>query len=394
MNKTYTIENGNMNDILEKMAEFLAAAGWTVLNNCTADTAPNAAGLIDGGKILAVFRDDVYAVMRSAVGQAIFYEQTNHSVGVTSAGAYGIGLTSCTNYTANPSSGFWYDQVNAPVNTDQNIIGVGISPIQGKSGNFTLFCNATTSPSVGVVFTLKEVTNDKSTGNVDVVTYQHLAFGKVQKVGSWVGGTYIAGSKSSYNMFLSASAVQGKMPETLDKSTNILFGMSSDPSFLVRCDVDSAPILDKPVLWLSSGPQKGNMSTGKILATSLTNHVYLNSMPKVPHWGYIQSQNSTDYGRNVNTLNCITVNLPIYLYVQRDPNSLMNFSVIGYIPNVTAISMRNVAPDSMYEINYPKSGTLHQVFPHCVRGGYHGYDGISVMQETTTIDEGNSATEN
>lgn len=376
----YTVSG--LNKALEKMRDFLVANDWTVLNNCTADYTPDASGTKDGGKILAVKKGDIIVVMRTAMGRAVFEEQINHTPGSDHSGAYGIALTSCTQYTANPSSGYWYDQVNAPVNTAQKVIGVGIPAILGKNGTYKLHCNMITSPAVCVVFTLQATLNNNYTSNEKWDVYQHLAFGEVQKVGSWDGGTFISGSRSSYNMFLSSAAATSNNPTELDNGSNILFGMSSSASTLVRIDVDSAPVLTKPILWASSGADSGNqMSTGKTLGTMITNHNYLNNVPKYPHYGYIQSQNSNDYGRNVNTLNCISVNLPIGLFIERDPNSLKNYSQIGYIPGVYAISMRNVAPGKMYEINYPKSGNLHQVFPHSLRGGYHGYDGISILQE-------------
>ncbi len=376
-NAKYTI-TGTMNDVLAKMRDFLVANSWTVLNNCTPDLIPNASGSSDGGIILAVKKDNCIAVMRTAMGYAIFPEQRNHSGNSIAKGAYGIGLTGCTQYTSNPSSGYWYDQTNSPLNTsERNVIGVGVVSCQGKNGKFELFCNYTVKPTIGVVFTIKEIINNQNTDETDVTVYQHLAFGMIQKCSSWTGGMYIAGSRSSYGMFLSDVGI----PDEVDKTSNELFAMSDTPSFLVQGSVDSAPLLTKPILWWSAGPEKGNMSTGKILASTLTNHEYLASVPKIPHYGYLQSQNPTDYGRNVNTLNCISVNLPIALFVQRDPNLLMNFSFIGYIPNTFAISMRCLAPDKLYEINYPKSGNLHQVFPHSIKYGKRGYDGISILQE-------------
>ena len=378
-NAKYTI-TGNMNDVLKKMHEFLLANGWTILNGCTSDLTPNASGNSDGGTILAVKKDDCIAVMRTAMGWAIFPNQTNHSTSAASIGAYGIGLTGCTAYTANPASGYWYDQTNPPLDKSQRqVIGVGIVSCQGVSGTYELFCNCSSTPTAAVIFTIKETINNAKTGNVAVSVYQHLAFGMIHKVGQWSGGMYIAGSRSSYNMFTSTYGY----PEEVDNTSNEMFASADTPSLLVQGEVDSAPTLDKPVLWWSAGPEGGNMGTGKILASTVLNHEYLDSMPKIPHYGYLQSQNSTDYGRNINTLNCISVNLPIALFVQRDPNPLMNFSMVGYIPNVYSISMRNVAPDKMYEINYPKSGNLHQVFPHTIRGGKRGYDGISIIQETT-----------
>ena len=92
------------------------------------------------------------------------------------------------------------------------------------------------------------------------------------------------------------------------------------------------------------------------------------------------SENATDTGRNVNTLNCITVNMNLICYVIRDPDALRNFSPVGYVPGVYFVSMRNVAPAQCYEISYPTSGGLHQVFPYTRRRGVFGMDGFAVKQ--------------
>lgn len=349
---------GGPNDVLEKIRDFLVGKGFTVLNNCTADLDIFGGGAADG-IVLAVKKRDVYAIFRTANGIVIFEDQIN------SGNAFGIGLTCATNYTANPPSGQWFDQPNVVVNTAQKAIGAGIPAKQ--AGNYRLYCNYTDDPAMMAVFTLE----------IEPGLFQHLAFGETQKVGAWGGGTIFSGSRSSYSMFPIGWGV-----DQLANGSNHLFGMSADASTFLRIDVDAAPLRQNPVLWAAAGPANGNCGTGKILASSLTNLNAIGSgwFPRVPHYGYLQSQTETDYGRNVNTLNCISVNLPLALYVQRDPDSLMNFSQVGYVPGVYSISMRNVAPASVYEISYPRSGNLHQVFPHVKRAGMFGYDGISIMQ--------------
>lgn len=349
---------GGPNDVLEKMRDFLVGEGFTILNNCTPDLDIFGSGQSDGN-VLAVNKRDVYAIFRSANGKVIFEDQAN------SNNAYGIGLACADNYTANPPSGQWFEQPNSIVNTAQKQIGAGI-PVK-QSGNYRLYCNHTDDTAMMAVFTLE----------IEPGLFQHLAFGETQKVGAWSGGAIFSGSKSSYSMF-----PPGWGADQIANGSNHLFGMSADASTFLRIDVDAAPLRQNPVLWAAAGPANGNCGTGKILASSLTNLNALGAawFPKVPHYGYLQSQTVSDYGRNVNTLNCISVNLPLALYVQRDPDSLMNFSQVGYVPGVYSISMRNVAPAGVYEISYPKSGNLHQVFPHVKRAGMFGYDGISIMQ--------------
>lgn len=352
---------GGPDDVLSKIRDFLLSKDFTILNNCTADLDINGSGSSDG-KVLAVKKNDIYAVFRSANGKVIFDSQQN------SQQAYGIGLIGATNYTVNPPSGKWFDQPNATVNNAQQVIGAGIPVKQNE--NYRLWCNYAVDAKNSTYMVMISLELQKG-------LFQHLAFGETQKVGAWTGGMLVSGSKNSYTMFPTGWSV-----DELFAGSNHLFGMSANPSTFLRIDVDAAPLRLKPVLWAAAGPASGVCSTGKILATPLTNLDAFSAgwFPKVPHYAYLQSQSVGDYGRNVNTANCISVNLPIVLYIQRDPDSLMNFSQVGYVSTLYSISMRNVASTSCYEIAYPKSGNLHQVFPHVKRAGMFGYDGLSIMQ--------------
>lgn len=349
---------GGPNDVLTKIRDFLVDNSWTILNNCTPDLDIFGSGTRDG-LVLAAKINDVYAVFRSANGKLIFSNQQN------SLNAYGIGLTCPTNYTVAPPSGIWHDQPNVVVNTAQQVIGAGI-PVN-PAGNYRLFCNYVDKPNVMAVFSLEILPG----------VFQHLAVGEVQKVGAWGGGTIFSGSKNSYTMFTAQWS-----PVEISKDSNHLFGVAQNPSTFCRVDVDAAPLRPSPVLWVAAGPATATCGTGKILGSTVVNIDCISQgwFPKVPHYAYLQSQTASDYGRNVNTLNCISVNMPIALFVQRDPDSLNNYSQIGYVPSVYSISMRNVAPCSVYEISYPKSGNLHQALPVVERAGLFGYDGISIQQ--------------
>ena len=88
-----------------------------------------------------------------------------------------------------------------------------------------------------------------------------------------------------------------------------------------------------------------------------------------------------DAGVNSNTLNCISMNLPIYFAVKVDPDSLNNFAPIGEVSGVYLVSLLNMASASSYEVSYPTSGNLHQVFSMNRRRGLFGFDGISIKQD-------------
>ncbi len=349
-------------DALAKMSAFALANGWTLLENCLPDLDIEGNGVEDG-KTLVIQKNDVFAHFRSASTKKIFQSQA--------VAGSGIGLVGATNYSANPPSGLWYDQPGATkfIGT-QEVIGVGV-PLGAIIPR--LICNSITDPANMLIFSFEVAEN----------VWQHLAVGETYKVGAWTGGMLYSGSRNSYYM----------IPGTFDATgvetgpgCNRLFSMSEYASTFLRIDVDAAPLRRVPVLWASAGKDESTSVssgfTGKIMGLhviepSLADDSWL---PKIPHYGYLQSQDSTDVGRNVNTLNCISVNMPMAVYVQRDPDSLRNFSQVGYAPGIYFISMRNVAPAQCYEISYPGSGNLHQAFPNVKRGGSMGYDGFSVKQ--------------
>lgn len=355
---------GGPDDVLAKMRNFAVDNGWTVLENLVPDISIDDTGTQDGIR-LVLQKGSVFAHFRSANGKKIFDTQNS----ATPANAYGIGLIGATNHTVNPPSGKWYDQPGATKHAaTQQYIGVGI-PVK-KDSNLRLYCNAITETAALLVFSLE----------LEKGVFQHLAIGDTQKVGAWTGGVIYSGSRNSVNMFPAAWTAT-----TIESESNHLFAMSQKASTFLRCDIDAAPLRVPSILWASGGPDISDINscfTGKILGLPVTNLNVLTAswFPKIPHYAYLQSQDSKDTGRNVNTLNCISVNLPLALYVQRDPDALRNFSQVGYAPGVFAISLRNVAPGQTYEISYPQSGNLYQVFPHVRRGGTFGYDGFSVKQ--------------
>ena len=358
-NQTFT-GLGGPDDVLAKISAFVVAHGWTVIENCIPDLSIDGSGVQDGLRLI-IQKNGVYAHFRSASTKKIFQSQQN-------AGP-GIGLVCATNSSKTPPSGYWYDQANATKHKNQEVIGVGV-PLQAAS-NLRLICNSITDPANMLVFSFEVFEN----------VWQHLAVGETQKVGAWTGGMVYSGSRNSYNM------IPSSMDATLIETTsNRLFAMAEKASTFLRIDVDAAPLRNPAVLWASAGPDDATIVssgfTGKILGLpvippSLVSETW---MPKIPHYGYLQSQSSVDIGRNVNTLNCISVNLPLALYIQRDPDALRNYSQLGYVPGVFCISLRNTAPTQVYEISYPQSGNLHQVFPHTRRGGNFGYDGFSIKQ--------------
>ncbi|HMM22688.1 MAG TPA: hypothetical protein PKA10_18370 [Selenomonadales bacterium] len=349
-------------ELLNKLRDFAAVCGWTVLVE-TDDLPIDGTATSDGRRLVIKSPDEtVFASFRSAKGKKIFPTQINLG------NAHGLGLVCASGFVEHPPSGLWYDQPGATKAVSQEVIGVGI-PVH-PTAEQTVYFNHIVEPSEMIVLSLEVLPG----------VFQHMAVGQAHKIGSWTGGTIYSASRNSYGMF-TAGFTKGQ----IEGESNHLFGLSKNASTFLRCDIDSAPLRTPEVLWASGGPNSGDVAagyTGKMLALPVLNIDCLAAawLPKIPHYGYLQSQSSTDTGRNVNTLNCISVNLPLAVYVLRDPDGLANFSQCAYVPGVYFISTRNVAPGSAYAINYPESGTLYQAFPQTSRGGAIGYDGISIKQ--------------
>ena len=349
------------NDVIEKISDYVQREGWTIIENCVPDLAVDGSGTFDGLKLCISTPDNsVFASFRTANGIRIFQSQKN------TATAYGLGAIASTSHTNNPPSGYWYDMPEVTrVDGNQEAIGVGI-PI-APTGSYTLYCNIINSPAYMLIVSV-----------YDGTVCQHIAIGHLQKVGNWDGGIIISGSRNSYNMFTSSSFD----PTTIEVESNRLFCSCEKSSTFLRIDMDNAPNRSNKVLWASAGlntttPEYGY--TGLQMAMSIKDDEDLPG--KVPNYILLQSETSRSTGKNVNTLNCITVNLNIVAYVVRDPDVLQNYSPVGYVPGTYFVSMRNLAIGQVYNISYPNSGELHQVFPFTRRYGKYGMDGFSVAQD-------------
>ncbi|MDU2064711.1 MAG: hypothetical protein E6713_07685 [Sporomusaceae bacterium] len=360
------------NAVLTAIRDFAVAQGWTILENLTQDMSIDGGGQNDGLKLTlqAPGNSDLIICLRSANGKGIFNTQNNLN------NAYGIGMVCPTGYTSTPASGIWNDQptvtrqvsVNASTG-QQEIIGVGI-PVN-PSEACTVFVNLIIDPEPLFVVSVE----------IEPKTYVHLGAGLVQKIGNWGGGTIFSGSRNSQNMFTTKFDA-----DTIDSENSLIFAMNKQANTFLLAQVDAAPNRKPAVNWLSAGSDDKTtfkyMYTGKLLGLPVKqlNFTQETFDPKIPSYHIFQSQKSDDVGRDCNTLNCITVDLPLAVYVQRDPDVLRNYSQVGYIPGFFFISARNVAPGQVYEVSWPQSGNLNQAFPHSRRGGKLGYDGFSVNQ--------------
>ena len=236
---------------------------------------------------------------------------------------------------------------------------------------YTLFCNHLTNPTDTLTFSLVKV-------DAKTKLYQttHLIVGLLQKYDeSWVGGVYFTGSathemvKTAYKVYLDNV--------TSDQYTLPVFSSSPRSNTFLRINIDEAPSTARgTILWASSGTDN---VTGKRLSlpVRIPGQEYNG---KIPHYEYLQSQSRLDWGRNINTLNCITVNMPLYFSVNVDPDQLNLYAAVGVVTGVFFVSTLNMQTGFCYEQSYPQSGDLCQVFPMGKRRGNYGFDGISIRQ--------------
>ena len=364
------------NEVLSAIADYVKSKGYEVVQDVIDDLNIYDRTTTDGKKL--IFKDvtkNYFICLRSANGTQIFGDtdetKQDDASKVTNDNFYGIGMTVAEGYS---SVKRWYAQYNAPVKLKTtDVLGVWM-PIPTKIDDtpvkYTLYCNDVTLPSNSLVFSL--VKEDD--------TYHqctHLAFCNLFKFEEWTGGALFSGS-ASINMMANAYRcfVHNK---TADSYILPLFSSTTgDSNTFLRIDIDDAPSDERGnILWASGG---SNNETGKRLSLPIRTASSDSTNGKVPNYYWLQSKTRLDWGKNINTLNCITVNLPLFVAVLVDPDALGNYASVGTISGVYYVSTLNMQTACTYEMSYPKSGDLVQVFPMGKRRGYYGFDGISIKQ--------------
>lgn len=364
------------NEVLEAIASYIKEKGYEVVQDVIDDLNIYDRTTTDGKKF--IFKDvtkNYFICLRSANGTQIFGDtdetKQDSATKSTSTAYYGIGMTVSEGYS---SAKRWYAQYNAPVKLKTtDVLGVWM-PVPTKIDNthvkYTLYCNEVTLPSNSLVFSL--VKEDD--------TYHqcaHLAFCDIFKFEEWTGGALFSGS-ATINMMANAYRCFVHN-NTADSYILPLFGSTvGDSNTFLRIDIDDAPSEERGnILWASGG---SNNETGKRLSLPIRTASYDSTNGKVPNYYWLQSKDRLDWGKNINTLNCITVNLPLFVAVLVDPDVLENYASVGTISGVYYVSTLNMQTACTYEMSYPKSGDLVQVFPMGKRRGYYGFDGISIKQ--------------
>ena len=217
----------------------------------------------------------------------------------------------------------------------------------------------------------------------------HLIFGNLDKYDTWTGGAYFSGSATRYMM-----KTAYKVYEDTDESDEAILPVLSSGEYsntFLRIDIDDAPTDARGnIYWASSG---NDNITGKRLSLPIRVKGQAQN-GKIPHYLYLQSQERLDWGRDINTLNCITINMPIYFSVCVDPDAMNLYAPAGAANGIYFISTLNMQTSHTYEIQYPDSNILCEIFPMGKRRGYYGFDGISIYQEEETKTEDNTKASN
>lgn len=362
------------NDVLSKIAEFVKSKNYTVVEDMMDDLNIYDMSSTDGKRLVFKNKTNSYFInMRSANGVNIFGD-TNSSVqdkvsisSNLSTNYSGIGMTVSEGYSKTQR---WYAQYNVPVKFSTTT-GLGVYMPIATGNLYTLYCNeilSSDSKKSTLIFTIM-----KQASKYHQVS--HLVVGDLEKYDTWDGGIFFSGSA---NIYTYKDSIKLYDDSNVTSDSYILPILSSGPqtNTFLRINIDEAPTQPRGyIYWASSGTDS---VTGKPL--SLPIRVDNNSNGNIPHYYYLQSHSRLDWGRNVNTLNCITINLPLYMAVRVDPDVLNNYAAVGSVIGIYFISTLNLQAGSVYEINYPKSNDTCQAFPMGRRRGTYGFDGISIKQ--------------
>lgn len=393
------------NEVLEKMCEYVKTRGYTVIEDIKDDLNVWDMSSTDGKKFVFMDKSNTYYVhVRSANGTNIFGDDdASMDSKFISGGAdcdpayYGIGMTVSEGYSKTQR---WYNQYLAPNKFKGTEIQAVWIPINDRSSitdtelMYTLYCNEVTTPTDTLVFSVV-AQNTKSNAFIGYDRRAvHLVFGCLYKYDNWTGGAFFSGSSTPSLMKEAAKYYELPLKTATDediekahftyKSDGILPVLSSGSisNTFLRIDIDDAPKESRGyVYWASSGTDN---VTGKPLSVSI--RVNKGGNGAVPHYGYMQSSSPTDWGHNINTLNCITLNMPIYFSVRVDPDALNNYAGAGQVTGVYYVSMLNMQTGYTYEMSYPKSNDLCQVFSESCRRDKYGFDGISIRQSEDDSD--------
>lgn len=366
------------NEVLESIADYVDNLGYDILANCVDDLNIYQMDTNDGKKL--VFRDKTnsyFYLLRTANGTNIFGTTDDADMDIKpkqTGNTYGIGMTISEGYS---SIARWYNQFKIPVEYNNNqSIGVYLPVPQKDEASlalnytYTLFCNNISDDenyADTLCFTIMKE-------NDSYRQCAHLVFGTISKYDTWEGGAFMSASA----MYKTQETCQTCFNHNKTSDSVLMPVMSSGTTSntFLRANIDGAPADSRHnVIWASSGTDN---LTGKKLSLPIRTTGSANG--KIPNYKVLQSSSALDWGRNVNTLNCISINYPLYFSVIRDPDAMALYSAVGQAVGIYFVNTLNMQTGYVYKLNYPSSSDNCQIFPMGHRRGVYGYDGISLKQ--------------
>ena len=386
-------------EVLTKMAEYITSRGYTIIEPLKEDTNIYDRSSVDGKKFVFMDRTQTYYVHLRSFNEIWPFGTTDDAyMDIQTPNVdykyQGIAMTVSEGYSKTQR---WYNQYLVPLNLRGKDVQFVCIPIPSRAelnsngtnnenynlNKYTLYCNNIVEPSDTLIFSVvaENVGGDAYRGH----DYRavHLACGMLRKYDSWEGGFWFTGStvpsmiKSAYDLFAKSSLEdEDAFYEIKDSGILPILSSGSVSNTFLRIDIDDAPKESRGYIrWASSGTDN---VTGKPM--SMPVRVSGGGNGLIPHYANMQSQNKLDWGRNINTLNCITLNMPNYMAVRVDPDVLDNYAACGQVTGIYYVSMLNMQTSYLYEMSYPRSQDLCEVFSYSMRRGRFGFDGISIRQ--------------
>ena len=386
-------------EVLTKMAEYITSRGYTIIEPLKDDTNIYDRSSVDGKKFVFMDRTQTYYVHLRSFNEIWPFGTTDDAyMDIQTPNVdykyQGIAMTVSEGYSKTQR---WYNQYLVPLNLRGKDVQFVCIPVPSRAelnsngtnnenhnlNKYTLYCNNIVEPSDTLIFSVvaENVGGDAYRGH----DYRavHLACGMLRKYDNWEGGFWFTGStvpsmiKSAYDLFAKSSLEdEDAFYEIKDSGILPILSSGSVSNTFLRIDIDDAPKESRGYIrWASSGTDN---VTGKPM--SMPVRVSGGGNGLIPHYANMQSQNKLDWGRNINTLNCITLNMPIYMAVRVDPDVLDNYAACGQVTGIYYVSMLNMQTSYLYEMSYPKSNDLCEVFSYSMRRGRFGFDGISIRQ--------------
>lgn len=367
-------------EVLVKIAEYVSSLGYTIVKNATDDLNIYDASSTDGKKLVFKSKNGEYFfILRSANGTNIFgmadENVMDNTPMETNPAINGIGVIISEGYSDVVR---WYNQGMIPkAYKSSKALGL-FMPVAVKNADgqalgytYTLYCNCVMgTDSETLIFTVMKE-------NDSYRPCAHLVLGVLGKFETWTGGAFFSASATSGMVSSSWKCYEHVKAGSLGNTVSLPVLSSGEKSnTFLRIDIDDAPSSTRgDIYWASSGTDN---ATGKRL--SLPIRVGGGGNGKIPNYWLLQSKQPLDWGRNVNTLNCLSIDFPLFMAVSRDPDSLSVFSTVGKVSGLFFINLLNMQSGCVYKLNHPSNTDICQVFPQDRRRGQYGFDGISIQQ--------------